>query len=514
MAVQLNPSLNSLSLGAKKSGSLVGSNPGISAAQSPAGEAAFSSLLSAEALSSKGSAEKPEIPQTTSDAAAQLLAAQLLASQSLTAQSLKAQSPAEQWSSAQLPSAQTEAIVSPGAQELTSSHAQMLAVPQDNVKTDLQKAFSADAVLQKFIQSKIPSSALDPSGVQASQFHSKQNVQQADSPFIQNAGSEVPQEIQNLLSRSPDALDVSNHPPDTAAILSHRPVSASTLHHLTGADFLQSLNPSLNAASQNLNRPEKFSPGKDSLKNPEQGIQQAQILNLPTLGLEKVKARSDAQALQWQDPSQAMIQQQGSGFSQAPQAADAFAAAPAITATVTQNGQAQNRLTSDSIRSIGGMMQQLNVSGQDSGTIRIRLNPEHLGEIQLKVKTLGSQVSVQVNASDDHAKKIIESSLNDLKEQLSSKNLNLASFDIQQNSSSSSSMNSLGQHDRSSDLLQQGRDFTQRQNDGFGQDQQQQDRPGLFGSSERISRPLVSNAFAAARMKQAASGPGRLDVMA
>jgi|GEM_PF-3966690 len=62
--------------------------------------------------------------------------------------------------------------------------------------------------------------------------------------------------------------------------------------------------------------------------------------------------------------------------------------------------------------------------------MRIRLAPDHLGELSIKVSTRGSKVSLVVEASNHSAKEMIESSISSLREHLAAQNLSLASVDV------------------------------------------------------------------------------------
>jgi flagellar hook-length control protein FliK len=98
--------------------------------------------------------------------------------------------------------------------------------------------------------------------------------------------------------------------------------------------------------------------------------------------------------------------------------------------SVVAGSMSQNRLNSESV---GGIAQSIRQLG-NGGEVRIRLKPDHLGELHLKVMTggkSGSEVGLQIHASDDQAKKILEESLGSLRESLASQNLSLAKVDVQ-----------------------------------------------------------------------------------
>ncbi len=104
------------------------------------------------------------------------------------------------------------------------------------------------------------------------------------------------------------------------------------------------------------------------------------------------------------------------------------AMAPEVTGMVTKGAMAKNRLSTDSL---GGVSAQIrNISANGGGEMRIRLKPDNLGELRLRVVSDGHQVGLQIHASDESAKQIIQESMNHLKESLAGHRLNLSSFDV------------------------------------------------------------------------------------
>jgi|GEM_PF-2310645 len=100
-----------------------------------------------------------------------------------------------------------------------------------------------------------------------------------------------------------------------------------------------------------------------------------------------------------------------------------------IDAPVTQGSQQKTILSHDALHQITQQVNVLNQAKQD-GEIRIRLRPDHLGELQMSVKTQGRNVSIQIKTHDGEAKKIIEESLASLKDSLSQQNLSLSRIDV------------------------------------------------------------------------------------
>ena len=74
-------------------------------------------------------------------------------------------------------------------------------------------------------------------------------------------------------------------------------------------------------------------------------------------------------------------------------------------------------------------MNLLGKAKQD-GEIKIRLKPDHLGELRMNVRTDGQKVSLQIHAQDGNSKKIIEESLGALKDGLSNHQLLLSSVEV------------------------------------------------------------------------------------
>ena len=95
---------------------------------------------------------------------------------------------------------------------------------------------------------------------------------------------------------------------------------------------------------------------------------------------------------------------------------------------VTLGSGARERLATDSLIGISGGIRGLTPQG--GGEMRIKLHPENLGELHLRVVTDGSQVSLHIQASDDRARKILEESLGHLRESLAQHQLTLGATDF------------------------------------------------------------------------------------
>jgi flagellar hook-length control protein FliK len=64
------------------------------------------------------------------------------------------------------------------------------------------------------------------------------------------------------------------------------------------------------------------------------------------------------------------------------------------------------------------------------GEMKIQLSPEGMGDVLLKVKVQGGQVGVEMTTDNHHAKKLIESSIADLKQGLTDQKLNLETIKV------------------------------------------------------------------------------------
>jgi flagellar hook-length control protein FliK len=101
-----------------------------------------------------------------------------------------------------------------------------------------------------------------------------------------------------------------------------------------------------------------------------------------------------------------------------------------MDATVTSSATGKNTVLSN--ESINQIASQVNLLGQarQDGEIKIRLRPDHLGELQMSIRTQGQNVSVQIKAQNEDAKRIIEDSISSLRDHLSIHQLALASVDV------------------------------------------------------------------------------------
>ena len=100
-----------------------------------------------------------------------------------------------------------------------------------------------------------------------------------------------------------------------------------------------------------------------------------------------------------------------------------------MDAQVTAGSSGKTVLSSDSVNQLSSTVNLMSKAQQD-GEIKIRLRPDHLGELVLSVKTQGNQVSIQIKAHGSEAKRIIEESLGSLKDNFAKQNLTLSQIDV------------------------------------------------------------------------------------
>jgi flagellar hook-length control protein FliK len=100
-----------------------------------------------------------------------------------------------------------------------------------------------------------------------------------------------------------------------------------------------------------------------------------------------------------------------------------------LEAPVVRAPPGQIRLSDEAVGSLAGAVNGLSQARQD-GEIKIRLRPDHLGELVMNVRTQGQQVSLQIKAADGESKKILEDSLSALRDSLSQQNLSLSKVEV------------------------------------------------------------------------------------
>jgi hypothetical protein len=178
-----------------------------------------------------------------------------------------------------------------------------------------------------------------------------------------------------------------------------------------------------------------------------------------------------------------------------------------VTGHVVQGSMAQDRLSSETVIGMSSSIRTLSANG--GGEMRIRLKPENLGELHVRVMTDGTQVGLHIQANDEKAKKILEESLGHLKESLATQNLKLGHVDF---TVAKAAKSEGGEMNHSS----------QWQNQSARQDQMQQNseqnRQNGWSKSNAYDSgdfgPGVTSAVQAQASPAAYSASGRLDVKA
>lgn len=130
------------------------------------------------------------------------------------------------------------------------------------------------------------------------------------------------------------------------------------------------------------------------------------------------------------------------------------------------------------------------------GEVKVEMTPEGMGSIQMKLQVLDGKVQLHMNTETKEAKKLIESSINDLKQSLAAHQLSmdLMKVDVVHQSSSSHGAHNNAQNDMQNQmqnfLNQQQRDgtkqFWQQFNDSFGN---RQARDNFF-DAQNIKGPV------------------------
>ena len=189
-----------------------------------------------------------------------------------------------------------------------------------------------------------------------------------------------------------------------------------------------------------------------------------------------------------------------------------------VVGHVVKGAMSQDRLSSESLNGVATGIRTLSPNG--GGEMKIRLNPDHLGELHVKVVTQGNQVGLQIQASDERARKILEESMSSLKTSLAAQHLTLGQIDLtvaQAPSQSSGDMQNQAQQGQSQqqfgDLLGQGRGFDRN---GSGSDRWNgaEDRTTAGNGVRGAPSALNTAASRTATASRAYAQAGRLDVRA
>lgn len=102
---------------------------------------------------------------------------------------------------------------------------------------------------------------------------------------------------------------------------------------------------------------------------------------------------------------------------------------PAMTGFVVPGSMTKDRMSRQSVNELSDQIGIASAMPR-GGEVRIRLHPEHLGELVLRVRTNGNSVGIQVKATDEKAKKILEESVSALRDTLQQQHLNLQNVEV------------------------------------------------------------------------------------
>jgi flagellar hook-length control protein FliK len=186
-----------------------------------------------------------------------------------------------------------------------------------------------------------------------------------------------------------------------------------------------------------------------------------------------------------------------------------------VTAHVVPGAMSQDRLSSDALIGVGNGIRQISLKG--GGEMRVKLKPENLGELTVRVFTDGSRVSLKIQASDEQAKKVIEESMKFLKENLSAQNLVLSHVDLSVNGNQGSQAGNDSQNNNQNAMSFQNQQHQQsqqeRQQSMFDSDTQWQSS-GRAGRLQTGSLPSGGSLWASMSQKAPERSDGRLDVRA
>jgi len=200
--------------------------------------------------------------------------------------------------------------------------------------------------------------------------------------------------------------------------------------------------------------------------------------------------------------------------------AGATGMAAEVTGHVTKGANDEDRLSSEALNGITNGLRGMTAQGA-GGEMRIRLRPDNLGELHVRVVTDGRNVGLQIQATDEKAKRIIEESLGHLKESMAAQNLSLGAVDLTVGRMHGSSMgdgafqgnqHSSGQNGLAGDWLSQQGGQGARQE---GRGGEWGNEGGVAGFGGRTARPLsAARASDFSGSRGAGVSSGRLDVTA
>jgi flagellar hook-length control protein FliK len=185
-----------------------------------------------------------------------------------------------------------------------------------------------------------------------------------------------------------------------------------------------------------------------------------------------------------------------------------------VTGHVVKGRMSQDRLSSEALLGVSAGIK--NFSAEGGGEMRVRLKPDHLGELHVRIVANGTRVGLQIQASDESARQVIEESIGHLRENLAVQNLSLASVDVTLAHSASSARDSGQQQQQQQGTAQQFQQELLGQNSGQGNNGRtnhgEQGRDDGFAPVR--TAPRSSSGFSRTERTSSARAAGRLDVQA
>ncbi len=99
-----------------------------------------------------------------------------------------------------------------------------------------------------------------------------------------------------------------------------------------------------------------------------------------------------------------------------------------VKAQIVPGSMAKERFSTDSLMNIAMGVRNLSMNG--GGSLRVRIKPENLGEINIQVIVNEGKVGLKIQASHEKSKAILQENLNQLKESLQAQKLTLSHVDF------------------------------------------------------------------------------------
>lgn len=187
-----------------------------------------------------------------------------------------------------------------------------------------------------------------------------------------------------------------------------------------------------------------------------------------------------------------------------------------LEALPTRDGSNEKyALKTENVRQLAQQIGGIKAQGVNTGEIRLRLRPDHLGELRVQVRADGKDVALRFEAKDHRVKAAIESAVADLRDRLQSQNLNLGSVDVQVNREMAAPVASSHQNSDFNAF-----DMNQQQNAWMNSNGQQsrRDRDAEFDSNDfeqgGWSRSRTSSLSRTQPMLASRLSEGRIDLRA